>query len=123
MSNLTTFQKLVILLVVWLLLNKGITSPTLSPGKADRVTYVYEKGDTAIPSPVESAIDKLNQRNILATKHEVDTKNGPGEVPAQYKIAVAAAKELPSLVVQAGEKVLKVVKDPKTEEDVLQAVP
>jgi len=92
-------------------------------GKADRVTYVYEKDQGGVPSAVMSGLNKLNERKILATTHERDTKDGDQQIPDQYKVAVEAAKKLPSLVVQAGDKVLKVVESPNTEEDVTKAVP
>ena len=104
---------------------KGCVVPVIAPAKATAATYVFEKDSTGIPGAVLSAINKLNRRGITATNHEVDTVDGSGEIPDQYKVPVAAAKVagLPSLVVTAGEKVLAVVKDPKTEEAVLEAVP
>lgn len=92
--------------------------------KATAATYIYEKDQGGIPAPVAAALDKLNRRTpkVLATTFERNTVDGSGEVPEQYRIALDAAKELPSLVVQAGEKVLAVVKNPKTEADVLGAV-
>ena len=95
------------------------------PNKATAATYVYEKDQTAIPSQVESALNRINrERNILATKFEQNTVDGSGEVPSQYTVALAAAKAagLPALVVTAGATVLRVVKDPKTEQQVLEAV-
>lgn len=122
MSGLSTTQKLVILVIAWLLLSGGSIG---SPAKATAVTYVYEKDSTTIPPPVLAALDKLNRRGIIANPFEQNTTDGTGDVPEQYKIPLAAAKEagLPSLVVTAGPKVLKVVKAPLTEEAVLEAVP
>jgi hypothetical protein len=90
----------------------------------DRVTYVYEKDTTAIPRPVSFALVKLNEQGITATEFEVDTVTGTGNVPEQYVIAKRAGTDagLPSLVVQSGEKVVTVVRDPKTEADVMKAV-
>ena len=91
--------------------------------KIDRITYVYEKDDTVIPAPVSYALRQINDGDsgIIASEFEKDTVNGVGEVPEQYVIALKAAKErgLPALVVQAGEKVVRVVRDPKTEDDVM----
>jgi hypothetical protein len=116
----------------------GISLPTLPkiPGwpdwlhlpsittKATAATYVYEKDQGGIPAAVMSGINRLNtERKILATEFERDTKNGNQEIPAQYKIAVDAAKELPSLVATSGARVLKVTKDPRTEEAVIGGVP
>lgn len=95
------------------------------PDKATTATYVYEKDQHTIPNQVLSALNRLNrERGVIATAIEADVKDGTGEVPAQYKIPFAAAKEagLPALVVTAGSKVLAVVKDPKTEQQILEAV-
>jgi hypothetical protein len=97
-------------------------SPTVA---ATAAAYIYEKDATAIPSEVAAAINRLNrERKITATLFEQDSRDGDDEVPDQYKAALAAAKQagLPALVVMAGETVLKVVKDPKTEAAVMEAV-
>lgn len=89
------------------------------------VTFVYEKDLHFIPSPVSVALDKLNrEKKILATTLEVDVKDGTGDIPEQYKPDVAVAQQvgMPLLVVKAGTKVLKTVKDPKTEQQVLESV-
>jgi hypothetical protein len=95
--------------------------------KATAVTYVYEKDSGGVPSAVGGALDKLNRREppIMATAFEEDTKDATGDTPLQYKAALIAAQAagLPVLVVQAGDKVLKVVKAPKTDSEVLEAVP
>lgn len=114
-----------VVLIALLLFGKN--SPVISPAeKATAATYVYEKGDFAVPNPVKAALDKLNrERKIVATMFEDDTTDGDENVPEQYKVPLAAAKEagLPSLVAHSGSKVLKVTKDPKTEEDVYKGVP
>ena len=102
-------------------------TPEVKP-PAEKVTaavYVYEKDQGPVPPPVLSALNRLNrERQIKATTLEADAKNGTGEVPAQYRVPLAAAKEkgLPALVVTAGEKVLAVVKAPATEQAVMEAV-
>ena len=63
----------------------------------------------------------FNKRGILAGVFEKDVRSGTGNVPAQFKVAAEAAKDLPSLVIQAGESVSRVVKDPKTFEQVTEA--
>ena len=123
-------------IVVLLLFAAGlilITQPegciNISPGPSgvDRVTYVYEKDNTIIPKPVAYALQKLNEdetAGILASEFEQNTTDGNGEIPDQYKIALETAKEagLPALVVQSGDRVVKVVKNPTTEEHVTEAV-
>lgn len=118
---------------LWLVFNTNPMppgpSPTTttkpSPNKATAATFVYEKDLHAIPPAVLGALNKLNRElGIIATVFEQDTVDGGGQVPEQYKVALAAAKEvgLPALVVLSGQKVLRVVKDPKTAEQVEEAV-
>lgn len=128
--NLSTVGGLMLLMVAaWLQWGRG---PLPAPGpdapstKVTAVTFVYEKDQHGVPGPVHAALNKLNrERGIIATVFEQDTKDGTGEVPEQYKATLAAAKEagLPALVVLSGNTVLRVVKDPKTEAQVLEAVP
>jgi hypothetical protein len=109
-----------------MLLNGGkLPVPTVRPQKATAVTYVYEKDVTAVPVPVLVAINRLNrEKKVVASHFEEDTTDGDEQVPDQYRVPLKAAQDagLPSLVVTAGEKVLKVVKDPKTEQQVMEAV-
>lgn len=100
-----------------------VVDPALKPTAA---VYVYEKDSGGVPSPVMTGLNRLNrEKKLLSTAFEEDSPNGSGEVPKQYKAAVAAAREsgLPALVVTAGDKVLKVIKAPKTEAAVMEAVP
>lgn len=110
----------------WLAFGGGIGVPGLTT-KATAAVYVYEKDQTgSVPGPVLVALDKLNrEKKILATTFEDDTTDNTGETPEQYKIPLAAARTagLPALVVSAGAKVVRTVKDPKTEQAVLEAVP
>jgi hypothetical protein len=95
--------------------------------KATSVVFVYEKDSHEVPKPVLAALNKLNrEKKVRATLLEADTVDGTGQVPEQYKAALAAAKEkgLPCLVLTTdeGRKVLSVVPNPKTEDAVLKAV-
>lgn len=101
----------------------GVLLPRVS---ATAAVYVYEKSDTAIPAGVTAGIDRLNRdRKIVATMLEDDTVDGTGDIPEQYKPAIEAARKssMPALVVLAGKTVIRVVASPKTEQDVLGAVP
>ncbi len=98
--------------------------------KVDRVTYVYEKDNSVIPRQVAFALQKLNTDSggkIAATEFEEDSTvdgNPHGRTPSQYVIALKAAREagLPALVVQSGDAVVKVIKNPTTTESVLEVV-
>lgn len=88
--------------------------------------YIYEKDRGTPPAPVLAALNRLNrERGIKATAIDKHVTDGTGDTPEQYKAAVAAAKAngLPALVVMAGNEVVKVVSDPRTEEAVMEAVP
>lgn len=91
--------------------------------KPDTAVYIYEKDSGGIPSGVAVGIDKLNRQGLLATNFEDDTTDGDGDVPDQYKVPLAAAREagLPALVVMGGGEVLRVVKV-TGEADTLEAV-
>jgi hypothetical protein len=120
--NLTTTHKLLILLVAWWLLSGG-KLPSVGPSKVTAATYVYEKDNGSVPPPVLAALDKLNRAGVMATTFEEDTTDADGKVPDQYAVALPAARTagLPSLVVLAGDKVLRTVKAPTTEEQVTEA--
>lgn len=93
----------------------------IAPSKVDRVTYVRDE-KTPTPAGVSAALAELNTQGILATEFPDDATDGDGDVPEQYKIALPAARTsgVPSLVVQAGDKVLRTLKAPTTKEQVLE---
>jgi hypothetical protein len=103
------------------------TVPPVAPvdplKKTTRVTFVYEKDQSNTPRPVAAALQRLNTMGILASEFEEDSLDGSGEVPDQYKIALEAARSagLPALVVQSGDVVKRVVKNPTTEAAVMEA--
>ena len=102
-------------------------SPT-NPGRVTAATFIYEKSQHSIPSPVLGALSKLNSERagsgFVGSSFEADTKGADGKTPKQYVAALEAAKKagLPCLVVMAGETVLRVVKNPNTDTQVLEAV-
>lgn len=119
----------VLLVLAVLFFARGGKLPSVIPSttQAQAATYVYEK-DNGEPSPgVMKGLDRLNrEKKILATVFEDDSTNGLGQVPAQYRTAVEAARTVngPALVVTGAEgKVLKVVNAPTTEAQVWEAVP
>lgn len=128
MKDWSLTDRLLALALLWIVLGGQLPGcPTLSPSvQATAATYVYEKDDGSVPPPVLAALNRLNrERKLAATAFEDDTLDGQGQVPDQYQVPLAAAQEagLPALVVTGGDKVLNVVKDPKTEEAVMEAVP
>lgn len=111
-------------LFLWWLATKGGVVEPVAP-KATAATFIYEKDLHVVPGPVFAALNKLNrEQNIVATVYEEDTKDGTGDVPEQYKSALEEARKagLPALVVMAGTKVVKIVVNPKTEAEVLDAI-
>jgi hypothetical protein len=126
-------------IVLVMVLGRGVTLPdvkwptdwklpawpvVVAPAKVTAVTYVHDE-KAAIPSGVLAAISELNTRGILASNYPDDATDGDDQVPDQYKVTLPAAKAsgIPSLVVQAGDKVLRTVKAPTTKAQVLEAVP
>lgn len=88
--------------------------PPAPATKVSAATYVVERGTIVHPA-VQAAINDLNRKGILATLVYASTTDGTGEGPAQYKAAIAAAKEagLPALVtLNAEHKVIKTVRSP-----------
>lgn len=120
--KLDLLDKLLILALLYFVVLGGKLPSFVGPpgGKPTAVTYVHVV-KTPIPDAVSAGLSKLNEQGIIATHYAKDTTDGAGEVPDQYKAAVAASTELPFLVTLAGDKVLKVIKAPTTEEQVLEA--
>jgi hypothetical protein len=115
---------LLIGLAVFSLVKGGGALPIVGPA-ATAATYVYEKDTNAVPAGVLAGLNRLNrEKKITASVFEEDTRDGSGEVPDQFKAALAAATTagLPALVVTSGETVLKIVKNPRTEEQIVGAV-
>ena len=97
--------------------------PPVKPATAAH--YIYEKDKTAPPAQVLVALDKINrEKKIIANDFDQNIVDGTGQVPDQYKVSIPAAiaAGLPALVVMSGDVVLRVVKDPRTTEAVLEAV-
>ena len=106
---------------------KPVEPPVIPSKKVTQITYVYEKSLHSLPREVQSTISKLNierkGEGFLATWFEQDVTDGTGQLPAYVSVAADAAKgQIPCLVVQAGDTVLRVVKNPKTEAEIREAV-
>ena len=100
--------------------------PPPAPHHAKKVTYIYEKDQGGVIPGVGAALAKINAEHpeIIATEFEEDTKDGTGEVPAQYSKSLEAARKagLPCLVVEHEDGTIKVVPKPTTEAQVLEAL-
>lgn len=116
---------IVLLLGLWYLLNGGGLPSVIAPSGVTAVHYFLEKDKDAPRSPILSALDKLNSKGVVANMVEVDTKDGTGEVPEQYKVSLPAAieKGIPAVVALSGSKVSKVLSGQATEEEVLGLSP
>jgi hypothetical protein len=93
------------------------------PGKKTAI-YFYEKDQTAIPSFVRSALNKINRQGVDAVEYEIDTRGKNGEIQPRFKVAhERAVKEgVPVLIVMSGDTVAKVIKSPKSEDEMLGAI-
>lgn len=109
----------------WPTIPEIVTPAPPAPTKPTGIVYVYEKDQGGVPSPVSVALDKLNRKGILATTFEEDTVDGTGQTPDQYRVPLKAAQEagLPAVVATNGDKVLRVVKAPTQEAQVLELAP
>ncbi|HEX5104990.1 MAG TPA: hypothetical protein VFV87_14320 [Pirellulaceae bacterium] len=127
MNDMPMWKVAALLLAAWLIFGgpKGCNGIPGLTTKATAATYVYEKDSGGVPPAVGSALGKLNERGIIATTFEDDTTNASQQVPTQYKNVLPAARDagLPALVVSAGERVVRTLSKPTTEEQVLEAVP
>lgn len=97
-----------------------------TPDLPTSVVYVYEKDQSAIPVGVTVGLNRINrERGIVASLYEADTTDGTGDVPEQYREALAAATAsgLPALVVLSGTTVLSVTPAPEDAEAIVRAVP
>jgi hypothetical protein len=97
-----------------------------TPELATAAVYVYEKNESAIPVGVTVGLNRINrERGIVATLLEADTTDGSGDVPEQYREALAAATAsgLPALVVLSGTTVLSVTPAPVDADAIVRAVP
>lgn len=112
---------ILIIALVLVLTSSGVVNTGVT-----QATYVYEKDAGGVPREVQFGLNQLNDREppILATAIDDDAVTGLDDFPEQYKVAVEAARKegLPALVVQSGERVLRVVKAPTTEAEVKNAV-
>lgn len=105
------------LLAAWWAGEGGL--PNVLPSKIDRATYVYEKDQGSVPPAIAQILKETNQEGeVVATAFEQHTVDASGNTPPQFRTTLSAAKEagLPSLVLQAGDKVVKVIEKPTAEQ-------
>ena len=108
---------LLLLAVLLLLMPSGSAA-----GKIDQVTYVGELRTNPIPAAVTVGLQLLTKHGIRASQLDAGATDAGGEIPDQYAVAMAAAAgRMPCLVVQAGERVVRIVEGPTTTDEVLEA--
>ena len=101
------------------------TNPPL-PTNPTAAVYVYEKDQGSVPGPVSQALHRLNteRESFVASAVDQDIVTGGGTVPAQFQAAIAAARAagLPALVILGESGVLRVLLNPTTEAEIMEAV-
>jgi hypothetical protein len=103
----------------------GLTPNLLTPKDVTQATYVYDDDDGNVPAEVDAALTEISDdTDIVATPFDKDQVNGEGDTPTQYRVALAAAKEvgLPALVIQSGDEVIRVIEAPTTRDQVMEAI-
>jgi len=103
-----------------------VTPPIVTPDptiKPIRATYVYERRQGSVPPPVLVALDKLNRAGVVANPIDQNVISGKGQAPAQHAVALSEAAKagIPCLVVEYSSGAPKVVKNPTTEAQVMEA--
>jgi hypothetical protein len=87
--------------------------------------YIYEKDQGSPPPPVAQALHRLNieRQSFVANAVDQHVTTGQGQTPAQFQAAIQAARAagLPALVILAGDQVVRVIRDPRTETAVMEA--
>lgn len=99
--------------------------PVVTPRKATRATYVYEKSKHQVPGAVSAALRELSiTSGVFGSVVDQDIKTGDGKVPGMYERAIAMAqlKGLPSLVVEFSNGDIEATPNVTTADDVRKAV-
>lgn len=101
--------------------DKPVEPVTTKPTAA---IYFYEKDQTAIPPYVSAGLNQINRKGIDATLFEVDTTNGKSTIPERFRVPHSEAVKagVPVLIVMAGTTVTKIIKAPKSIEEITGAV-
>lgn len=123
MDSLTTFQKLAILLVAYLLLTGGG-----SPGNS-LIVMLYEGQHGELPDYAIGAMRELVKAGRDVRPVDDDVTNGLGETPAWLKPALEPGRRImgedqqrDALVVLSGPRVVKAIELPASKEAILEAV-
>lgn len=99
--------------------------PKPVPSTVTSITYVFEKSDGGVPPAVQAGLAQVNRESegkIKATMYE-RYDGDDHKIPEQYKIPFAKATEvgLPALVVMSDSNLVRIVKAPKTVEQIVEA--
>ena len=112
---------LILIVLVLLALSQagGITT-----GKTTMAVVVYESSEQPIAPYAMAARDRIEAAGIEYRITDKDVETGDGQTPAELKPAIDAAKAvgLPSLVIQAGETVQRVVPFPQDADAIVREV-
>lgn len=129
-NGLSTLLLLLGLLLLWSnpSLLDAIRPPQPNPtpivqAKAIRATYVFEKSQGVAPAEVTEAMRNLADSGVASSAVDQDVKNGDGDTPKQYEIAIREGKKfgIPCLVVEFDDGTFAVTKA-TTADDVKKAV-
>lgn len=129
--NLTTGQKLLILLAAWWLLGgaRGCELVSPAPATPPLIVMLYEADHGNLPSYAIGAANELTAAGREVRMVDDDVLDGTGEVPAWLKPALEPGRALmgsgqadDALVLLDGPRVVKAVKLPADKPGILEAV-
>lgn len=120
-------NNIVIAILIALLLANVVVIPIPGIVTTDKTTMavvVYESSEQPIAPYAMAARDRIEAAGIEYRITDKDVETGDGQTPVELKPAIDAAKAagLPSLVMQAGETVQRVVPFPQDADAIVREV-
>jgi hypothetical protein len=119
-------NRIILLIIAMLLANAGVLPipGVTTNGKTTMAVVVYESSEQPIAPYAMAARDRIEAAGIEYRITDKDVETGDGQTPVELKPAIDAAKAagLPSLVMQAGEAVQRVVPFPKDADAIVKEV-
>lgn len=100
-----------------------VVPPVVAPVLKDALIVIVHNAKLGLPEHAEKAVNDLRAAGRQVRLPDFETVNGLGEVPAEVKPAIEAAKgkSLPFLALLSGGKVLKAIPLPTTPEAIQEA--